>query len=99
MSAKPNKEVYVVTTLGISPEAELKKRMRNYSLVMIIRTLSILLLFLVPLPYNLLFILIGVFAPIIAVVYANNQNPGINNGLEKPNLELEGTEVIKREEL
>lgn len=98
MKDRPNKESYVVTTLGLSPEEELKSRMRSYSIIMIIRTISIVLLFVIPIPYSLVFIIIGVFAPIIAVVNANNQNSSLDNGIiERPVKELEGAKLVKRE--
>lgn len=82
-------ETYVVTTLASNPHDDYHKRVKSYSIIMGLRLFCILLLFLIPFPWNIIPILIAVFSPWFAVVVANVKKPGTSATIEKPYKALE----------
>lgn len=78
---------YTVTNIP-DVQKDYKTRMRNYSIIMGLRLVCIVLALTSPLPWSIIPILFAVFSPWFAVVIANNKKPTISK-VEKPLREIE----------
>ena len=85
---KQKKQIPVVTTLGNNVKKDYNSRVRNYSIIMFLRMLCIVLIFVIPYPWNIVPIVFAVASPWFAVLIANNSKPTSTNSIESPIKEL-----------
>lgn len=81
--AKPQ----VVTSL-VDANADYRKRMVVYTVVMLFRFVAIWLLFVIPFPWNVLPIVFSIVSPWFAVLFANNVDNTSKDVIVKPSREL-----------
>lgn len=97
MSNKSNNSgtVYTVTSVPVSPEDDLKSRLKKYSIAMAIRTGCVALLVVVD-GWMLFVVALGaIFLPYFAVVIANAQEGRAQAGtLESPTQALPSEKII-----
>ena len=88
MVTKKNKPQNV-TTLGLDVRKDYRNRMVTYTVIMVVRIVCIFLLLVIPFPYNILPILIAVFASWFAVLIANNKKTVAPTEITPPILSLD----------
>ena len=81
---KKRTAVYNVTSLPESPEVDRDNRFKVYAWSMLIRLVSIPLIFVVPMPWAIIPILFAVFIPAFAVVAANASNAPLASEIVSP---------------
>ncbi len=72
--SKKDKQVYSVTSIPLSPDAERSNRMKQYAIAMTIRTICVALLVVLEGWLMWLAAAAAIFLPYFAVVIANAQN-------------------------
>lgn len=92
---KSTDTVYTVTSVPVSPEDDLKSRLKKYSIAMAIRTVCVALLVVVD-GWMLLVVALGaIFLPYFAVVIANVQGSSPQTGkIESPTQSLPSNKAI-----
>ena len=89
MLTKQSKQTpYTVTTVP-DVQKDYHARMRNYSIIMGLRLVCIVLALTIPLPWSIIPILFAVFSPWFAVVIANNKK------VETPTIEQPTKQIAK----